>query len=115
MASRSTTQTPKISSTEGASRPAATAAKAAAKTSTEKAEKSTATASRAPRKSVTAPGAGTGTGNAIQVTPEERQRYVSEAAFFIAERRGFSGGCELEDWLQAEAQIDQLLAGSTRH
>ncbi|MBS1136334.1 MAG: hypothetical protein H6R11_288 [Proteobacteria bacterium] len=113
MASRSTTQTPKISSTEGASRPAATAAKAAAKTSTEKAEKSTATASRAPRKSVTAPGAGTG--NAIQVTPEERQRYVSEAAFFIAERRGFSGGCELEDWLQAEAQIDQLLAGSTRH
>jgi hypothetical protein len=111
MASRNTTQTTKISSTEGASRPAATAAKVAAKTSAEKAEKST--AGRAPRKSVTAPGAGTG--NAIQVTPEERQRYVSEAAFFIAERRGFSGGCELEDWIQAEAQIDQLLAGTTRH
>lgn len=109
MASRSTTQTPKISSTEGTSRPAAAAVKSAAKASAAKAEKSTATATRAPRKNAVSPG------NAIQLTPEERQRYVSEAAFFIAERRGFGGGCEFDDWLQAEAQIDQLLAGTTRH
>lgn len=113
MASRSSTQTPKTSSTDGASRPVAAAAKVAAKAPAAKAAKTT-TSTRSPRKSsITAPG--TGTGNAIQVTPEERQRYVSEAAFFIAERRGFSGGSELDDWLQAEAQIDQLLAGTTRH
>jgi len=111
MASRSSTQTPKTSSTDGASRPVAAAAKVAAKAPAAKAAKTT-TSTRSPRKSsITAPG----TGNAIQVTPEERQRYVSEAAFFIAERRGFSGGSELDDWLQAEAQIDQLLAGTTRH
>jgi hypothetical protein len=54
-------------------------------------------------------------GNAVQLTPEERQRYVAEAAYFIAERRGFAAGGDVEDWLQAEAEIDQMLAGTTRH
>lgn len=54
-------------------------------------------------------------GNAVQLTPEERQRYVAEAAYFIAERRGFAAGADVEDWLQAEAEIDQMLAGTTRH
>jgi hypothetical protein len=54
-------------------------------------------------------------GNAVQLTPEERQRCVSEAAYFIAERRGFPAGSHVEDWLQAESEIDQMLAGTTRH
>jgi len=47
--------------------------------------------------------------------PEElRHSWVAEAAYYIAERRGFNGGSPEDDWCQAEAEIAQLLAG-TRH
>jgi hypothetical protein len=39
-------------------------------------------------------------------TRELRRRMIAEAAYFQAERRGFTPGCELEDWLAAEAQVD---------
>ncbi|HLG20330.1 MAG TPA: DUF2934 domain-containing protein [Bdellovibrionota bacterium] len=42
------------------------------------------------------------------VAPEERQRMIAEAAYFIAERRGFWGGDPNADWLEAESQIDRL-------
>ncbi|MBI3525740.1 MAG: DUF2934 domain-containing protein [Betaproteobacteria bacterium] len=45
----------------------------------------------------------------LPISDEHRRRYIELAAFYIAERRGFSGGNSLEDWLQAEAEIDQLL------
>ncbi len=32
------------------------------------------------------------------------------AAYHIAERRGFAPGDPLDDWTQAEAEIDRLLA-----
>jgi hypothetical protein len=32
------------------------------------------------------------------------------AAYYIAERRSFAPGNPLEDWVQAEAEIDRLLA-----
>ncbi|MEO1766056.1 DUF2934 domain-containing protein [Thiobacter aerophilum] len=34
---------------------------------------------------------------------------ICDAAYFRAERRGFVGGSALEDWLEAEAEIDALL------
>jgi hypothetical protein len=37
-----------------------------------------------------------------------RSKRVSEAAYFLAERRGFASGEELRDWLQAETQIEEL-------
>jgi hypothetical protein len=40
------------------------------------------------------------------VTAEERQRLISEAAYYRAERRGFMEGFELQDWLEAEAEFD---------
>jgi hypothetical protein len=40
------------------------------------------------------------------VTPEERARMVAEAAYYLAERRGFEPGHELEDWFAAEARIE---------
>ncbi|MCK9986182.1 MAG: hypothetical protein AzoDbin1_02654 [Azoarcus sp.] len=43
------------------------------------------------------------------VTAEERYRMIAEAAYFRAEKRGFLGGNVAEDWLQAEAEIDQML------
>jgi len=36
-------------------------------------------------------------------------KLISEAAYFIAERRAFAPGNELSDWLQAETQIEGLL------
>ena len=38
-----------------------------------------------------------------------RQRMIAEAAYFIAAKRGFQGGSALQDWLQAEEQIDAKL------
>jgi hypothetical protein len=36
---------------------------------------------------------------------------IAEAAYFRAERRGFQRGDPLDDWLQAEAEIDRMAAG----
>ena len=44
------------------------------------------------------------------VTPEERHQLIAEAAYYRAERRGFAPGAELEDWLEAEAEINRRLA-----
>ena len=44
------------------------------------------------------------------VIAEERQRMISEAAYYLAEQRGFSSGDELGDWLQAESMINTALS-----
>jgi hypothetical protein len=46
----------------------------------------------------------------ITCTPEQRQTMISEAAYFMAEHRGFQSGQELPDWLFAESQIDAAIA-----
>ncbi|MCF6235104.1 MAG: DUF2934 domain-containing protein [Gammaproteobacteria bacterium] len=38
----------------------------------------------------------------------ERYTMIAEAAYFIAEHRGFTEGNEIEDWLQAEKEVDTL-------
>lgn len=88
-----------------ASKPAAKAAKVAkvatpAKTPAAKAEKKVVT----PRKATAAKKQG-----APALTAEQRSYYVEIAAYYIAERRGFHGGSELDDWVQAEKEIDRLL------
>src|SRR5690606_34067635 len=45
------------------------------------------------------------------VDAEERTRMVAEAAYFRAERRGFSGGDPVADWVDAEAEVDAALHG----
>ena len=35
----------------------------------------------------------------------ERRQMVAEAAYYRAAQRGFAPGSEVEDWLEAEAQI----------
>lgn len=37
----------------------------------------------------------------------QRRTMIAEAAYFRAERRHFEPGHELEDWLQAEAEISR--------
>ena len=44
------------------------------------------------------------------IAPEQRQYYIEVAAYHIAERRGFQPGNHMDDWAQAEAEIDRLLA-----
>jgi hypothetical protein len=40
-------------------------------------------------------------------TAQERQSLIAEKAYFRALQRGFRSGHELEDWLAAEAEVDQ--------
>ncbi len=46
------------------------------------------------------------------VASEERQQLIAEAAYFRAERRNFVPGYELEDWLEAETEVDMKLTKS---
>lgn len=43
---------------------------------------------------------------------QQRSAMITEAAYYKALERGFAGGAEaaVEDWLQAEAEIDAQLA-----
>jgi hypothetical protein len=45
---------------------------------------------------------------------EERHACIAEAAYFMAMRRGFSPGHQLEDWLTAENEVDARLLGAPR-
>lgn len=47
------------------------------------------------------------------IASEERQRLIAEAAYLIAEQRGFQGDRALDDWLQAEVEVDARY--SARH
>jgi len=40
-----------------------------------------------------------------------RQQWISVAAYFKAEHRGFRSGKELDDWLEAELEYVQFLVG----
>jgi hypothetical protein len=46
------------------------------------------------------------------VTAEERHQLIAKAAYLRAERRGFAPGSELEDWFEAEAEINGVLSTS---
>lgn len=47
-------------------------------------------------------------------TPEERHAMVCVAAYYLAERRGFSPGGAEADWTAAESEIERLLAAMAR-
>lgn len=45
----------------------------------------------------------------VGIKPFDEQHHCIEvAAYYIAESRGFDHGCDLENWLAAEARVDQL-------
>ena len=46
------------------------------------------------------------------VSAEERHCMIAEAAYFIAQQRGFQGEAALDDWLQAETEVDARLLGT---
>jgi Protein of unknown function (DUF2934) len=51
------------------------------------------------------------TDNRPQTTlnPEERYRMIAVAAYYRAEKRGFVGGDPAQDWVDAEAEVEQLI------
>ena len=48
------------------------------------------------------------------VTPDERHRMIAEAAYHRAEKRGFMNGDPVQDWLEAEAQIESELRNGSK-
>ena len=49
----------------------------------------------------------TGAQTEAEINSDDRHNMIAEAAYFIAERRGFDGECEAH-WLEAEREIDQI-------
>ena len=53
----------------------------------------------------------TGTQTEAAINFDDRHDMIAEAAYFIAERRGFDGECEAH-WLEAEREIDRALSAA---
>jgi hypothetical protein len=47
----------------------------------------------------------------LGITAKERYKMIAHLAYLGAEKRGFAPGHELDDWLQAESEVDQMLHG----
>jgi hypothetical protein len=47
-----------------------------------------------------------------QAQIDTRRRWIAEAAYYRAERRGFLPGRELEDWLEAEREMNDIDAAT---
>jgi len=60
------------------------------------------------RKSKSADQAGAIISKAVEKLREDRQQMIATAAYYLAERRGFNSSDEIQDWLEAEAQIDGI-------
>jgi hypothetical protein len=45
-----------------------------------------------------------------RITAQERHEWIATAAYFKAQRRGFTPGQEASDWSGAEAEVAALLA-----
>ncbi len=45
-----------------------------------------------------------------KLSEEQRRQCIEVAAYHISESGGFDSSCDLENWLAAEAEIDQCLA-----
>ena len=45
------------------------------------------------------------------MSAQERETLIARAAYFRAEKRGFAPGSELQDWVEAEAELLRLIGG----
>lgn len=95
-----------------AAKPTATAAKAApAKVPPAKpaSAKTTAKIAKPSAKSSGEAAVKSALNRAVAVDASERQRRIAEAAYFLAEKRGFDPAYVLDDWLQAERTVNAQL------
>jgi Protein of unknown function (DUF2934) len=47
----------------------------------------------------------------VEAMKEQTRLQIEEAAWFLAEKRGFAPGLALDDWLRAEAEIEKRNSG----
>ena len=52
-------------------------------------------------------------GKSAPPTPEELWRQIAEAAYYRAKARDFAPGGEVQDWIEAEAEVRNRLGRST--
>ena len=74
---------------------------------TKQTRKKTTAPSKAQARADTPPQSATGDG-VTHINEDERRHMVAEAAYYRALSRGFAAGGEVEDWLAAEREIEQL-------
>ncbi len=43
-----------------------------------------------------------------KISPEERMEMIRTAAYYLAQKRGHEGSYELDDWIEAEKEIDTI-------
>ena len=48
-------------------------------------------------------------GNLLDRPTKSDRRWIATAAYHRAEKRGFAPGYEVQDWLDAEAEINELI------
>lgn len=48
-----------------------------------------------------------------KLSPEEVYRLIQESAYFKAKERGFAPGHEVQDWIEAEAEVRERLDSRT--
>ncbi len=51
-------------------------------------------------------------GTVKALSSEERWRLVAQAAYYRAEKRGFAPGGELQDWIEAEAEVERMIGSA---
>jgi len=54
-----------------------------------------------------------GDSESSDISPEERNRMIAEAAYYRAEQHGFNPDRQIEDWLAAEQEVDVMLQNIT--
>ncbi|MDH3986023.1 MAG: DUF2934 domain-containing protein [Gammaproteobacteria bacterium] len=47
----------------------------------------------------------------LKISPEERWKMIAVAAYHKAEKRGFAAGGDVQDWDEAEKEVDKLIYG----
>ena len=45
----------------------------------------------------------------VDISPDELRKLIAEAAYYRAKQRGFAPGYEVEDWVQAEAEVKERI------
>jgi hypothetical protein len=63
------------------------------------------TAPDAPSSDVIQTGARTGASSRAEMSPEDIYRLIQETAYYKAKARGFAPGHEVQDWIEAEAEV----------
>jgi hypothetical protein len=48
----------------------------------------------------------------VDISPDELRKLIAEAAYYRAKKRGFTPGYEVEDWVQAEAEVKERIGTS---